>query len=684
MDSVYLIGSLILIGVVLAAVWLDRWSVPVILIALCAGILCGSDVLNLWYFDDISLTKQIANLALVFILFHGGFSTRKSDFQAVALPAGGLATWGVILTAATTFGVLRYLLEWPFEQSILLSVIISSTDAAAIFSILRRQSLPKKLSSITEIESGANDPMAVLLTAAVLGMLTSSDTALPMTVVQFIWKFSAAPLVGWAIGRAGLWLFNRLSPQDRGHYYVLSLGMILLTYGIADALQASGMLAVFVAGYVMGNRPFVHKQGVTNFSAALSTVANIAMFVMLGLQVFPHQWANIWMQGIIVFAVLTFISRPLAVLIGTIGMRLGWKDKTFIAWAGLRGSVPIVLATYPAAAGLAVGQDIFNMVFFAVLLSIAVQGSTLGVLAKWLKLTCPMRPKPLFNLELVTMSKSDFDLIVVDLPDPQDVIGKTIAELQLPAGAVITLITRGKLLIAPKGSTHLHGGDQVTVLAHASEEEAIRSVLLDAVAEEASVEKEELPDQHAGDDGASAAEEMLKAVSGECLMDIRIERVTNRQQVDVLASLAAEIWNEHFPEIIGQEQVDYMLEQFQSIEALESQIDSGYEYYLALHGDDPVGYLSLIPNYVDGKLMISKIYVKGPCRGSGLGGIFLEYSKARAKESGADAICLTVNRNNTPAVEWYRRKGFEVTDEVKKDIGSGFLMDDFVMECTLD
>uniref|UniRef100_UPI003563DF69 potassium/proton antiporter n=1 Tax=Pontiella sp. TaxID=2837462 RepID=UPI003563DF69 len=623
MDSVYVIGSLILIGVVLAAVWLDRWSVPVILIALCAGILCGSDVLNLWYFDDIALTKQIANLALVFILFHGGFSTKKTDFTAVALPAGGLATWGVILTAATTFGVLRYLLEWSFEQSILLAVIISSTDAAAIFSILRRQSLPKKLSSITEIESGANDPMAVLLTVAVLGMLTSAHTAWPLTVVQFVWKFAAAPLVGWVIARAGLWLFNRLSPQDRGHYYVLSLGMVLLTYGITDALQASGMLAVFVAGYVMGNRPFVHKQGVTNFSAALSTVANIAMFVMLGLQVFPRQWSGIWLQGIIVFAVLTFISRPLAVLIGTIGMRLGWKDKTFIAWAGLRGSVPIVLATYPAAAGLAVGQDVFNMVFFAVLLSIAVQGSTLGVLAKWLKLTCPMRPKPLFNLELVTMSESDYDLIVVDLPDPQGLIGPTIAELHLPAGAVITLITRGKLLIAPKGSTHLHGGDQVTVLAHASEENAIRAALLNAVPITPPSEADETPAPRAGHDGLSAAADALNAGSVERLVRITIEPVANSRQVARLAALAREIWNHHYPEIIGQEQVDYMLEKFQSVEALQSQMASGYEYYLALRGDEPVGYLGLIPNHPDGKLMISKIYVKDSSRGSGLGRTFL-------------------------------------------------------------
>ena len=471
MDVIYVVGPLILIAVVLAAVWLDRWSVPVILIALCAGIVSGSDVLNLWYFDDIELANKVANLALVFILFQGGFSTRRSDFKDVALPAGGLATWGVVLTAAATFSVLYTLLGWPLEKALLLAVIISSTDAAAIFSILRRKPLQKRVTSITEIESATNDPMAIILTVAAIGVLTSAHSAWLMTGIVFVWKFTVAPLVGWLLARGALWLFNRLSLQDRGHYYVLSLGIVLLVYGVAESIKTSGMLAVFIAGYIMGNRPFVHKQGVANFSAALSTVANIGMFVLLGLQVFPHQWAELWHEGIILFAVLTFIARPFAVGLGTVRMGLKWKEKIFIAWAGLRGSVPVILATYPAAAGMAIGQEVFNLVFFAVLLSIGVQGSTLGVFARWLGLVRPLRPTPLFNLELVTMSDSDYDLIVVDLPGPEGASGSTIADLPLPPGAVITLITRGRELIIPKGSTQLRGWDQVTVLAHASEED---------------------------------------------------------------------------------------------------------------------------------------------------------------------------------------------------------------------
>lgn len=482
MLELYLIGPTILIAVVLAAVWLDRWSVPVILIALGAGIVFGSDVLNLWYFDDINLVNQLAKLALILILFHGGFSTKIADLKNVALAAGGMATWGVVLTAVATFVCLHFLFNWSLEKALLLGAIISSTDAAAIFSILRRQPLPQRLSTTVEIESASNDPMAVLLTVAVIDWLTSSQSASMMTALSFGWQFAFAPLIGWLLACGAVWLLNRLSLQDRGHYYVLSLGIVLLVYGLAELFKTSGMLAVFVAGLVMGNRSFVHKQGVSNFSSALSSVANIGMFVLLGLQVFPHQWSTLWLDGIVLFVVLTFIARPVAVGIGTLGMRMGWREKMFIAWAGLRGAVPIVLATYPAAAGMDIGQDVFNLAFFAVILSIALQGSSMGKLARWLKLNRPMRPQPLFNLEMATMSASDYDLIVVDLPGPQGARGAAIRDLKLPEGAVITLITRGSDLVVPTGKTHLCGWDQVTVLAHAKEEETIRTILSKSIA----------------------------------------------------------------------------------------------------------------------------------------------------------------------------------------------------------
>lgn len=490
MSVPYLIVPILLLAVVLAAVWLERWSVPVILVALGAGILFGSDALNLWHFDNTLLANQAANIALVFILLHGGFVTKRSDFKSVALSAGGMATWGVVLTSLFLYGCLRWGLGWSNMNALLLSVIISSTDAAATFSILKRQSLPKRLGSTLEIESAANDPMAILLTTVAVASLAAGEAFGASSVVLLFWQFGIAPLIGYLTGRGAVALYNRLVPEDRGYYYILFLATGLLTYGLAEVARGSGMLAVFACGFVMGNRPFVHKQGVQNFSEALSTIANIGMFVMLGLLVFPRQWSGLWLEGTLLFLLLTFVARPLAVFIGTAGMKLGWRNRLFISWAGLRGAVPIVLATYPAAAGIQGADDIFNLVFFAVLLSILVQGSTLGRVATWLKLSAPARPKPLFNLELITMTHSDYDLVVVDLPDPPGAVGPRIRDLALPEGAVITLITRANEVVLPKGNTRLQGWDQVSVLAHAPDIEAVRRALIGPFAEAPAVRVE--------------------------------------------------------------------------------------------------------------------------------------------------------------------------------------------------
>ncbi len=479
MDTLYIVVPLLLIGVVLAAVWLERWSVPVILIALGLGILFGSDVLKLWHFDDVELANQVANLALVFILFQGGFVTKREDLRAVALPAIGLATWGVLLTAALTFVCLRFALGWPFQISLLLSVIISSTDAAATFSILRRQALPRKLASTIEIESAANDPMAILTTLVVVEAFASGANQGWLTVPLFLWKFMAGPALGLLLARAAIKVFDRLNPQDRGYYYVLLLGVVLLTYGAAELVGASGMLSAFTAGLVMGNSKFVYRQGVANFAAALSMIANISVFVLMGVLVFPSQWGEIWIDGVLLFAVLTFVARPLAVWFGTIGMGISRRDHHFMSWAGLRGAVPIVLATYPMAAGLEVGERVFNLVFFAVLLSVSIQGSTLGGFARRLGLSEPQRrPMPRYGLDLVTMARSELGLIVVDLPGPKGRPGARVRDLVLPPEALITLIARGNEVVPPTGNTRLRGWDQVTVLARPVDEARVRKALL--------------------------------------------------------------------------------------------------------------------------------------------------------------------------------------------------------------
>ncbi len=493
-NIVYLAIPLILLAVVISAVYLDKRSVPVILVALFAGIIFGGDGLRFWEFSNMELANELANLALVFVLFHGGFCTKKNNLKLVALPAIGLASWGVILTAIFTFACLHFILGWDKNLSLLLSVIISSTDAAAIFSILRKQPLGHKLTSTIEIESAANDPMAILLTIVAVQALSTGETlSLYVFASEFLWKFIAAPIFGFVIAKIVAWLINKLAPQETGYYHIILLCTALFAYGFTETLNASGMLAVFTAGITLGNMQFVHKQGVYNFSSAISTISNILLFVLLGVLVEPHNWfkENLFLKGIMLFLFLSFVARPAAVFLGTIGMRIKFKEKLFIAWSGLRGAVPIVLATYPAAYNVKDGMEIFNLVFFAVLLSLMVQGSSLGKVAKLLKLSTPSRPEPPYSLEFFTKNNMEsgqkITVFTIDLPDPEGCEGPSIKDLKLPDNALLLMIARRQktpsdvwYVLSPRGDTVLRGWDQITILSKVEDEEKVREVLQEA------------------------------------------------------------------------------------------------------------------------------------------------------------------------------------------------------------
>ena len=448
-NIIFLAIPMILLIVVISAVFLDKKSIPVILVALFAGIVFGKDGLKFWDFDDMVYANQLANLALVFVLFHGGFTTKKFNLKMVALPAIGLATWGVVLTAVFTFICLHLLLGWDRNLSLLLSVIISSTDAAAIFSILRKKPLGHKLSSTIEIESAANDPMAILLTLVMVQTLSSGeDISFLSLALKFMWKFASAPIIGYIIARSVVWLINKLTPQETGYYHIIMLSTALFTYGLTETLNASGILAVFTAGIVMGNMPFVHKRGVYNFSSSISQISNILLFVLLGVLVEPNRWFqdNLFLKGVLLFIFLSFAARPAAVFLGTIGMRLPLKEKLFMSWAGLRGAVPIVLATYPTAYGMENGMEIFNMVFFVVLLSLMFQGSSLGKIAKLLKLSTVSRPEPPYSLEFFTKNNMEaaqkLTVFTIGMPDPEGCEGPAIKTLKLPESTLLLMIAR--------------------------------------------------------------------------------------------------------------------------------------------------------------------------------------------------------------------------------------------------
>ena len=448
-NIIYLAVPLILLSVVISAVFLDKKSIPVILVALFAGIVFGKDGLKFWKFDDMVYANQLANLALVFVLFHGGFTTKKFNLKMVALPAIGLATWGVVLTAVFTFVCLHLVLGWDRNLALLLSVIISSTDAAAIFSILRKQQLGHKLSSTIEIESAANDPMAILLTLVMVQTLsTNTDLSFHILALQFLWKFASAPVIGFIIAKFVVWLINKLTPQETGYYHIIMLATALFTYGLTETLNASGILAVFTAGIVMGNMYFVHKRGVYNFSSSISQISNILLFVLLGVLVEPNRWFqdNLFVEGVLLFIFLSFVARPAAVFLGTVGMRIPVKEKLFMSWAGLRGAVPIVLATYPTAYGMENGKEIFNVVFFVVLLSLMFQGSSLGKIAKLLKLSTVSRPEPPYSLEFFTKNNMEagqkLTVFTICMPDPEGCEGPAIKELRLPESTLLLMIAR--------------------------------------------------------------------------------------------------------------------------------------------------------------------------------------------------------------------------------------------------
>jgi len=448
-NIIYMAIPLILLSVVISAVFLDKKSIPVILVALFAGIIFGKDGLKFWEFDDMVVANQLANVALVFVLFHGGFTTKKFNLKLVALPAIGLATWGVILTAVFTFLCLYFILGWDRNLALLLSVIISSTDAAAIFSILRKQQLGHKLSSTIEIESAANDPMAILLTiVTVQALSTETNLSIQHLALQFIWKFASAPVIGFIIAKFVVWLINKLTPQETGYYHIIMLSTALFTYGLTETLNASGILAVFTAGIVLGNMYFVHKRGVYNFSSSIATISNILLFVLLGVLVEPNRWLeeNLLLKGALLFIFLSFIARPAAVFLGTVGMRIPLKEKLFISWAGLRGAVPIVLATYPTAYGMENGMEIFNMVFFVVLLSLMIQGSSLGKIAKFLKLSTESRPEPPYTLEFFTKNNMEagqkLTVFTIGMPDPEGCEGPAIKDLKLPESTLLLMIAR--------------------------------------------------------------------------------------------------------------------------------------------------------------------------------------------------------------------------------------------------
>ncbi|HCR72765.1 MAG TPA: potassium/proton antiporter [Anaerolineae bacterium] len=460
-------AGLLLISVLVSKIS-DSSGVPALLLFLAIGMLAGSDGFGLIYFDDPNLTQFIGIVALNLILFAGGLDTQWKDVRPVLKYGVALSTLGVVITAVIVGIAAQYLLGVTLYQGLLLGAIVSSTDAAAVFSILRSKSLglKGKLRPLLEFESGSNDPMAVFLTIGMIQLLTQPNAQITDLFGSFILQMIVGVLCGFLFGKLLAFLANRIQLGFDGLYPVLTIAIVFLTYGVTNMLYGNGFLATYVAGIVAGHQDFLHRRSVIRFHDGIAWLMQITMFLTLGLLVFPTEIPPIITNGLLIAIILIFIARPVSIFLTLLPTGFSLKEKLFLSWVGLRGAVPIILATYPLLAGLSQADSIFNIVFFVVLTSALLQGASIPFVAKWLNVDIPVTKKPVYPIEFNPVSGFKSELKELTIPKDSPASGKTILDLHLPEEFLIILIARDNEFIMPSGGIDLREGDTLIVLSN--------------------------------------------------------------------------------------------------------------------------------------------------------------------------------------------------------------------------
>lgn len=467
MNEYILIGASILLLIsVLVSKISDRLGIPALLLFLILGMLAGSDGPGGIYFDDPALAQFVGVVALVLILFSGGLDTEWNRIRPVIKEGLILSTLGVFITALVVGLFASVLLGFSLVEGLLLGSIVSSTDAAAVFSVLRSKgiSLKGQLKPLLELESGSNDPMAIFLTVGLIQLITQPDLSPVNLIGLFVLQMLVGAVLGYGMGRVMLFLINRLKLGYEGLYPVLTLSLVFLTFGLTDAIGGSGFLAVYLAGIVLGHHDFIHKRSLLRFHDGLAWIMQITMFLTLGLLVFPTRLVPIIGIGFLIAGCLMFIARPISIFIGLLPSALDWREKTFISWVGLRGAVPIILATFPLLARLQQADLIFNVVFFVVLTSVLLQGTSISHVARWLGVDAPAIPKRVYPIEYTPMGGLRSELKELSVPFDSNMAGKAIVELRLPDDFLVILIARENDFVLPSGGTVLQGGDTLLVL----------------------------------------------------------------------------------------------------------------------------------------------------------------------------------------------------------------------------
>jgi len=460
-----LLAFLLIVGV-LTTRFSTRLGVPSLILFILVGMVMGSDVLGIVYFDNASLTQKIGVIALIIILFEGGLQTNWKDVRPVIVPSLSLATIGVLITSGIIAAAAKIILGLDWLESILFGAIVGSTDAAAVFAVLKGHNISPKLGSTLEAESGSNDPMAVFLTVAMIELITIPDTSILSLIGDFFLQMGLGLLLGLIFGKIAVKALNSINLDSSGLYPVFATAFALLTYGITAYINGSGLLAVYIAAIIIGNAEIAYRHSIFRFSEGFAWMMQILMFVILGLLVFPSELftSAILIQGILVSLILILVARPVAVFISTINMKYSQKERIFLSWAGLKGAVPIILATFPLLAGIEDSHQIFNVVFFVVLTSALIQGATIPMLANKLGLNGPKKTTPMQSLELISLGKADAEMIEYEMESESAIVGKTLMEIPFPEGTLVNAIIRHGKLIAPTGNTVIMAGDFLYIL----------------------------------------------------------------------------------------------------------------------------------------------------------------------------------------------------------------------------